>query len=171
MRALQCLTDVLNAIKEQKLSLQLSPNDRSSSSSQTSIPSELNPPLFSLISTYATEIASRHKDERIQLTRGQATIPLKGIDVPFHSSHLSPGVSAFRRCLLQQIDNQTLDVGKLTGKYIPNLTAQPFEVTKEYFELVLEKTGSTAIREVLKNVSILRAIVIMIYSPRNSELN
>ncbi|RAK71483.1 beta subunit of fatty acid synthase [Aspergillus fijiensis CBS 313.89] len=84
------------------------------------------------------------------LTRGCATIPLRGIDVPFHSSSLLPGVADFRRCLLDLIDSHALDPKCLVGKYIPNLTARPFELSKEYFELVHRVTGSVALEGVLR---------------------
>ncbi|KAF7623672.1 putative PKS/NRPS-like protein biosynthetic cluster [Aspergillus flavus] len=83
------------------------------------------------------------------LTRGCATIPLKGIDIPFHSSHLLPGVPGFRRCLLDLIDRHALDPKRLVGKYVPNLTARPFQLTKEYFEMVKDLTGSVALGGVL----------------------
>jgi fatty acid synthase subunit beta len=86
------------------------------------------------------------------LTRGCATIPLRGIDVPFHSSSLLPGVAGFRRCLLNLIDGHSLDPKCLVGRYIPNLTAQPFELSKEYFELVHRTTGSVALGGVLREV-------------------
>jgi fatty acid synthase subunit beta len=37
-------------------------------------------------------------DGHIQLERGFATIPLPGIDVPFHSRYLWAGVMPFRTC-------------------------------------------------------------------------
>ncbi|KAF7715220.1 PKS/NRPS-like protein biosynthetic cluster [Penicillium ucsense] len=83
------------------------------------------------------------------LTRGCATIPLRGIDVPFHSSSLLPGVAGFRRCLMDLIDSHALDLKCLVGRYIPNLTARPFELSKEYFELVHGLTGSKALEGVL----------------------
>ncbi|KAF7591456.1 hypothetical protein BBP40_001559 [Aspergillus hancockii] len=83
------------------------------------------------------------------LTRGCATIPLRGIDIPFHSSYLLAGVPGFRRCLLELIDSHALDPKRLVGKYIPNLTARPFELTKDYFELVRDLTGSVALYGVL----------------------
>ena len=36
----------------------------------------------------------------IKLERGFATIPLPGIDVPFHSRYLWAGVLPFRACML-----------------------------------------------------------------------
>ncbi|PGH20055.1 hypothetical protein AJ80_03705 [Polytolypa hystricis UAMH7299] len=132
LRALQCLTEVLDTIKAKNIA----------PSAATISP---------LVADRIAAIKERSKDKLITLTSGKATIPLKGIDIPFHSSQLLPGVPAFRRCLLQLIDSRTLDVPRLVGKYVPNLTARPFEISKEYFEHVLSMTGSAAIREILKN--------------------
>ncbi|PWY87433.1 beta subunit of fatty acid synthase [Aspergillus heteromorphus CBS 117.55] len=93
--------------------------------------------------------ASKSKPQPIQLTRGIATVPLRGIDVPFHSSFLSPGITAFRACLYKYIDRETLDAERLVGKYIPNLTARPFEVTEEYFRNVFRLTKSPVTGRVL----------------------
>ena len=87
----------------------------------------------------------------IDLQRGFATIPLKGIDVPFHSTFLRSGVKPFRSFLLKKINRTTIDPGKLVGKYIPNVTARPFEITREYFEEVYRLTNSPRIGTVLAN--------------------
>ena len=44
----------------------------------------------------ATQVAEGY----IKLERGFATIPLPGIDVPFHSRYLWAGVMPFRACEL-----------------------------------------------------------------------
>lgn len=91
------------------------------------------------------------KPKPIVLERGFATIPLRGIDVPFHSTFLRSGVKPFRSFLLKKINKTTIDPSKLIGKYIPNVTARPFEITKEYFEDVYKLTGSPRIANVLAN--------------------
>lgn len=68
----------------------------------------------------------------IDLKRGFATIPLKGVDVPFHSSYLQVGVDALRRCFLENIDSRDIDARQLIGRYIPNLTGKPFEISESY---------------------------------------
>ena len=75
------------------------------------------------------------------LTRGYATIPLQGIDVPFHSRFLLRGVGPFRAYLKARLDSK-IDLSLLEDQYIPNLTAVPFAVTKAYYDLVLGQTGS-----------------------------
>ena len=91
------------------------------------------------------------KPNPLELQRGFATIPLKGIDVPFHSTFLRSGVKPFRSFLLKNIHKTTIDPSKLVGKYIPNVTAKPFEITKEYFEEVYKLTNSPRIGNVLAN--------------------
>ena len=91
------------------------------------------------------------KPKPISLERGFATIPLRGIDVPFHSTFLRSGVKPFRSFLLKKINKTTIDPSKLVGKYIPNVTARPFEITKEYFEDVYRLTNSPRIAHILAN--------------------
>ncbi|RDW87105.1 Fatty acid synthase beta subunit [Aspergillus mulundensis] len=88
----------------------------------------------------------------IQLQRGKATVPLEGIDVPFHSSHLRSTVDRFRQCLLRPgflVDN--IDVEQLVGKYIPNVMARPFSLDREYFQEAFELTQSPVLGEILSN--------------------
>ena len=91
------------------------------------------------------------KPKPLELQRGFATIPLKGIDVPFHSTFLRSGVKPFRSFLLKKINKTSIDPGKLIGKYIPNVTAKPFEISKAYFEEVYKLTNSPRIGNVLAN--------------------
>ena len=91
------------------------------------------------------------KPKPLDLQRGFATIPLKGIDVPFHSTFLRSGVKPFRSFLLKKINKTSIDPGKLIGKYIPNVTAKPFELTRAYFEEVYKLTNSPRIATVLAN--------------------
>ncbi|KAJ2058736.1 fatty acid synthase alpha subunit Lsd1 [Coemansia sp. S146] len=74
--------------------------------------------------------------------RGRATIPLPGIDVPFHSSQLLPGVEEFRLLIQDKIRPENIDYSALHLRYVPNLTAVPFEVSREYFSLVHSITES-----------------------------
>ncbi|KAI1137229.1 fatty acid synthase beta subunit [Hypoxylon sp. FL0543] len=86
----------------------------------------------------------------LELSRGKATVPLRGIDVPFHSSYLRPGVQSFRSFLLKNLQEKSIDPEQLVGKYIPNLTARPFQLTRDYFEYVHEMTQSPRIGRVLE---------------------
>ena len=49
-------------------------------------------------SCYAKAKQLRESEGYIKLERGFATIPLPGIDVPFHSRYLWAGVMPFRTC-------------------------------------------------------------------------
>ncbi|OTA64035.1 fatty acid synthase beta subunit [Hypoxylon sp. EC38] len=93
---------------------------------------------------------SRAKTAPIELSRGTATVPLRGIDVPFHSSYLRAGVQSFRSFLLKNLEEKSIDPEHLVGKYIPNLTARPFQLTRDYFEYVHEMTQSPRIGRVLE---------------------
>ncbi|KAI8324908.1 hypothetical protein GQ54DRAFT_255713 [Martensiomyces pterosporus] len=83
------------------------------------------------------------------LERGRGTTPLTGIDIPFHSTHLLPGVEILRSYLLEKIRATCVDYGCLKHRYIPNLTAEPFEVSESYFKMVYQATGSPSIHKEL----------------------
>ncbi|CBF73431.1 hypothetical protein AN7873.2 [Aspergillus nidulans FGSC A4] len=89
------------------------------------------------------------KPTPLVLQRGKATIPLK-VNVPFHSSLLRPGADTFRRALRKAIPEHMVRPEKLIGRYIPNLTAMPFELSKGYFENVLAISESPFVREILE---------------------
>lgn len=61
------------------------------------------------------------------------------------------GVKPFKNFLNKNIMKDNVKVDRLIGKYIPNLTAKPFQITKEYFEDVYKLTGSDRIKEILDN--------------------
>lgn len=89
--------------------------------------------------------------QEVQLKRGAATVPLAGVDVPFHSSFLRPRMEAFRRVLQDSLNAERLRPERLVGKYIPNVTGTPFAIDKEYFQDVLNVTKSERVKEVLDN--------------------
>ncbi|KAG0650153.1 Fatty acid synthase subunit beta [Hyphodiscus hymeniophilus] len=141
LRALDTLTSVLNYLKAQKIDIQ--------QLMQTLSIEDVKEHLVEIIRECAKQTESKPKP--LDLQRGFATIPLKGIDVPFHSTFLRSGVKPFRSFLLKKINKTTIDPSKLIGKYIPNVTAKPFELTKEYFEDVYRLTNSPKIGAVLAN--------------------
>lgn len=99
-----------------------------------------------------TKYVSSNADKEIHnVERGKATIPLAGIDVPFHSSFLRPNLPAFREVLERNISVVDIDPEKLVGRYIPNVTARPFDISKEAFQYAYEATGSERLKEVLDN--------------------
>ncbi|KAK0559722.1 hypothetical protein OC861_006548 [Tilletia horrida] len=85
------------------------------------------------------------------LQRGFATIPLAGIDVPFHIAYPTGGVTPFRAYLSKRIDVENLDPAKLRLRYIPNLVAAPFETSKAYAELTFAQTDSVRLGKALAN--------------------
>ncbi|EYE93327.1 tetrafunctional fatty acid synthase subunit FAS1 [Aspergillus ruber CBS 135680] len=141
LRALDCLTNVLNYLKAQNVDI---PALMQSMSLE-----DVKAHLVKIIQECQKQTES--KPRPIALERGFATIPLRGIDVPFHSTFLRSGVKPFRSFLLKKINKTTIDPSKLIGKYIPNVTARPFEITKEYFEDVYRLTNSPRIAHILAN--------------------
>lgn len=86
-----------------------------------------------------------------ELKRGIATVPLAGIDVPFHSSFLTNGVASFRRALQSRIALDSIDPEHLNGKYIPNLVGVPFQVSLKFIEKSLEYCQSPILIELSRN--------------------
>ncbi|RDL30477.1 uncharacterized protein BP5553_10355 [Venustampulla echinocandica] len=143
LRALECLTNILNSIKEKNVIV-----EANSSGDSEPLLQDLTPSQHQILAITHDEIRAIYKTPVKTLTRGKATIPLKGIDVPFHSSFLKPGVGSFRNVLRHHINQDTLDLSKLSGRYIPNLTAKPFEISEESFKEVAALTGSPLLRKV-----------------------
>jgi fatty acid synthase subunit beta len=73
--------------------------------------------------------------------------------VPFHSTFLRNGVRPFRGYLGKKILRSQITPGLLLNRYVPNVTAKPFEISKEYFEEVLKLTGSPRLKNILDNWS------------------
>ncbi|GAB2502127.1 Erythronolide synthase, modules 1 and 2 [Corynebacterium atrinae] len=71
--------------------------------------------------------------------RAYVTVP--GIDVPFHSRVLRPGVPAFA-AKLDELLPTTVDLDALIGRYVPNLVARPFELTQSFVDSILEVVPS-----------------------------
>jgi len=114
LRALATLTNVLNALKAQKIDLEKLAGMMSVE--------ELKEKLAEIIDgAWDMAVEKEKKDGAVILERGFATIPLPGIDVPFHSRYLWPGVMSFRNYLIKKIDVLQLNPDRLVGKYIPNL--------------------------------------------------
>lgn len=114
LRALATLTNVLNMLKIQKIDLE--------KLSKMMTVEELKEKLAEIIEGCWDMVLEKEKtDGAVILERGFSTIPLPGIDVPFHSRYLWPGVMAFRNYLVKKIDPLQLNPDRLEGKYIPNL--------------------------------------------------
>lgn len=91
------------------------------------------------------------KSSNLAPERGVASIPLSGIDVPFHSSFLLNGVVPFREILKKKFEARLINVELLCDKYIPNLIAEPFSLSMAFVKKIHTQTGSTAIKDVLDN--------------------
>ncbi|RAL03098.1 putative fatty acid synthase subunit beta [Aspergillus ibericus CBS 121593] len=83
----------------------------------------------------------------VPLIRGIATIPLVGIDVPFHSSMLRSGVDGYRRFLQARVREADVQPDILEQGYIPNVTGKSFRLNGGYVEEVVQLTGSPVLRE------------------------
>ncbi|KAJ1946677.1 fatty acid synthase alpha subunit Lsd1, partial [Linderina macrospora] len=88
----------------------------------------------------AKDVLAKADDSALQ--NSEATTVIAGVDVPSHSSQLAGSVDTFRRVLQSKIHASTVDYARLHKQYIPNVTAKPFEVSRRYFELTRNVTGS-----------------------------
>lgn len=141
LRALDTLTNVLNVLKLNKIDIV--------KLQATMSLDDVRGHLKEIIDEVAAKSVA--KPQPIDLERGFAVIPLKGISVPFHSSYLMSGVKPFQRFLCKKIPKSSVKPNDLIGKYIPNLTAKPFQISKEYFEEVYELTKSEKIKAIIDN--------------------
>ncbi|CAE6423597.1 unnamed protein product [Rhizoctonia solani] len=142
--ALETLTNVLNYLKIKKIDIQ-------QLTEQFTV-EQVKEMLRDIITSCLEKVKEKQKAEgHIKLERGFATIPLPGIDVPFHSRYLWAGVMPFRAYLSKKINPLHLNPDLLIDKYIPNLIAKPFDVTKEYAQIIYDQTSSPRLDKVLTN--------------------
>lgn len=98
------------------------------------------------------ELLQEEIERRRAAVGGRAAFVLvPGIDVPFHSAPLRGGVDDFR-ARLEELLPASIDPATLEHRYVPNLVARPFELTREFLESMLEVVPSTQITEVLENL-------------------
>ncbi len=71
-----------------------------------------------------------------------AWVDVPGVDVPFHSEVLTAGVPAFRDTL-QRVLPKDGPYLALIGRYVPNLVALPFALTRAFADAIVAATGST----------------------------
>lgn len=83
---------------------------------------------------------------------------IPGIDVPFHSSVLRDGVPAFARTLDATLP-KVLDYEALVGRYIPNLVARPFELTRNFAESICAVVPSHVLGDLLSDGQRFEALV------------
>lgn len=79
----------------------------------------------------------------------RAFMYVPGIDVPFHSTVLRGGVADFRTKVDERLPEH-IDPSKLVGRYIPNLVARPFELTREFAQSILDVVPSQPVRDLLE---------------------
>ncbi|KAI8973281.1 fatty acid synthase [Mycotypha africana] len=145
LQNLDALANVLNYIKTSNIDLQ--------KLMETMSIEDVKQHLTEIIDGAFEKTKAKQAKGHVVLERGYATVPLGGIDVPFHSSFLLSGVTPFRTFLAKKFNPSDIDVAQLTAKYIPNLTAQPFRADKDYIENVYKQTSSPRLAKVLKNWS------------------
>ncbi|KAL8830553.1 MAG: hypothetical protein Q9191_001360 [Dirinaria sp. TL-2023a] len=93
--------------------------------------------------------ASSILPQPIELDRGRATVPLNGINVPFHSSYLRGGIDTYREYLKESIVEENIAPDRLVGRFIPNVIGKPFSVDRSYVEEVAQITGSVPLQRML----------------------
>lgn len=143
LKALAALTNVLNLLKVQKIDLVKLADLMSIE--------EVREKLTEIIDGCWSQMEEKAKEAgQVVLERGFATIPLPGIDVPFHSRYLWPGVLSFRNYLSKKINPAQLNPDRLIGKYIPNLIAEPFQVSREYAQKIYDQTQSPRLEKIFK---------------------
>ncbi|CAL1716945.1 unnamed protein product [Somion occarium] len=141
--ALQTMTNVLNYLKIEKIDI--------AKLTEKFTVEQVKEMLGEIIESCHTKAKEQQQAEGyIKLERGFATIPLPGIDVPFHSRYLWAGVLPFRAYLSKKINPSHLNPDMLVGKYVPNLIAKPFQVSKEYAQLIYDQTLSPRLDKVLR---------------------
>jgi fatty acid synthase subunit beta len=92
----------------------------------------------------------------MKLKRGVATVPLEGVDVPFHSTFLLPTLPAFRQVLQTYISS--VDARRLVGKWVTNVTGKPFDISREAIQQVYEKTQSRVLGDLLDTMDCTRRV-------------
>lgn len=102
---------------------------------------------YAVAGTKAGLDALAHHAER-RAPGQRAVIPIPGIDVPFHSSRLVGGVADFRAHLDALIPEE-INLDALVGRYIPNLVARPFALSREFVESIAAVVDSQPIAAIL----------------------
>lgn len=94
--------------------------------------------------------ASKDVPTPIELKRGIATVPLNGIDIPFHSTYLRGGVDTYREYLKENIQEEDLVLEQFVGKWVPNVVGKPFGIGRDFVEAVAGITGSQVLEGALR---------------------
>ncbi|KAF5024654.1 hypothetical protein F66182_3276 [Fusarium sp. NRRL 66182] len=132
VRALACLTEALNRMAKGHPTLDL--QDSSSS----------------LVEECVATV--RNMKDPSAYDRGPATVPLKLIDVPFHSKFLTQGIDACREFLRRQLSESDICVEALVKRWIPNVTGRPFGIAEADFKYMYQVTGSEPLQVILETM-------------------
>jgi hypothetical protein len=87
------------------------------------------------------------------LEPGPGFTPLRGIDIPFHSSLLKANINLSRDIIRERIDPKKLDLQKLVGRFIPNVIGEPFALNRECIEKAAKITKSEKLLQLLQKAS------------------
>nr|AAS90002.1 HexB [Aspergillus flavus] len=88
-----------------------------------------------------------------RMERGRATIPLPGIDIPYHSTMLRGEIEPYREYLSERIKVGDVKPCELVGRWIPNVVGLPFSIDKSYVQLVHGITGSPRLHSLLQQMA------------------
>ncbi|KAG8889684.1 3-oxoacyl-[acyl-carrier-protein] synthase [Tulasnella sp. 332] len=141
--ALQTLTNVLNFLKKEKIDVKKLTDSLGVEKVKAMLADIVD-------ECHKASVEKQKSEGYIKLERGFATIPLPGIDVPFHSRYLWAGVMPFRAYLSKKINAAQINPDLLIDKYVPNLIAKPFQATREYAQIIYDQTSSPRLDKVLK---------------------
>lgn len=83
------------------------------------------------------------------LHRGRATIPLSGIDIPFHSTMLRGEITDYRAYLRSMVSVSDINTDELVDKWVPNVVGKPFSLDRQYVKHVQRVTQSKPLGELL----------------------
>lgn len=141
LRALEVLTQSMNFIKHKSVKI---------ADFEKEMPEDqVKKQLKEMVDYISKEVDK--KGPISEVSKGYASIPLVGIDVPFHSSYLLSGVGPFRSILRKKLDPALVSVDRLCGRYIPNLVGEVFELTPEFFQKVYDASHSPIVAKIIKS--------------------
>lgn len=97
----------------------------------------------------------------------KAFVLIPGIDVPFHSEILRPGVPAFAEKLDELLPTK-IDLEALVGRYVPNLVARAFALDDDFIDSIRAVVPSTRLEGIhacdLEPMALARLLLIELLS-------
>ncbi|KAF2259032.1 fatty acid synthase-like protein beta subunit [Lojkania enalia] len=125
IKALSILTSVTNELATHRAPQSLSPI-------------ALNAIIARAVSSFPSSSPLTSSD----LKNGTATIPLPGIDIPFHSRLLHSHIDDYRRYLERKIRVEDVRPEQLVGRWVPNVLGKPFGIGRGDVEEIRKVVGS-----------------------------